>query len=115
LQAVRKLGIQLPAVTRIPLSRVAALARSAGAAKASAILRLPVRRRLANLLAFVHCLEASAQDDGLEVLEVVLVGRHASHRKAPAGVRMMGLLDEAREVDGPAVGRRAAMMKSGLC
>ena len=72
LQAVRELNIRLPAATRIPATRVAALARFAGAAKASAILRLPVVRRLATLVAFVHCLEASAQDDALEVLEVIL-------------------------------------------
>lgn len=72
LEAVRELGIRLPAATRIPATRVAALARFAGAAKASAILRLPVQRRLATLIAFVHCLEASAQDDALEVLEVLL-------------------------------------------
>ena len=49
LQAVRELGIRLPAATRIPATRVAALARFAGAAKASAILRLPVLHRLATL------------------------------------------------------------------
>jgi hypothetical protein len=48
------------------------LTRFAGAAKVSAILRLPNPRRLATLVAFVHCLEASAQDDGLEVLEGLL-------------------------------------------
>src|SRR3546814_1482471 len=54
LQAVRELGIRLPAATRIPATRVAALARFAGAAKANAILRLPALRRLATLVAFVH-------------------------------------------------------------
>ena len=34
--------------------------------------RLPVLRRLALLVAFVHSLEASAQDDAREVLEVIL-------------------------------------------
>jgi len=69
LQAVRELSIRLPAATHIPATRVAALARFAGAAKASAILRLPVLRRLATLVAFVHCLEASAQDDICAVVE----------------------------------------------
>ena len=40
LQAFRELGIRLPASMRIPATRVAALARSADAAKASAILRV---------------------------------------------------------------------------
>ena len=48
-QTVRELGIRLSAATRIPATRVAALARFAGAAKASAILRLPLLRRTATL------------------------------------------------------------------
>ncbi len=67
LESVRALGIMVPAVARIPATRVAALARFAGAAKAFAILRLPNPRRLATLVAFVHCLETSAQDDALDV------------------------------------------------
>ena len=43
----------------------------AGAAKASAILRLPLLRRLAKLVAFGHCLKASVQNDAVEVLEVI--------------------------------------------
>ena len=97
LQAVRELGIRLPAATRIPATRVAALARFAGAAKASAILRLPVLRRLATLVAFVHCLEASAQDDALEVLEVILRELFGDAVKADRKSRLRSLkdLDEA--------------------
>ena len=72
LHSVRELGIRLPTAARIPATRVAALARFAGTAKVSTLLRLPNPRRLATLVTFVHCLEASAQDDGLEVLEVLL-------------------------------------------
>jgi hypothetical protein len=70
LHSVRELGIRLPAAARIPATRVAALARFAGAAKVSAILRLPNPRRLATLVAFVHCLEANAL--ALEVLETIV-------------------------------------------
>ena len=49
LHSVRELGIRLPAAARIPATRVAALARFAGAAKVSAILRLPNPRRLLRL------------------------------------------------------------------
>jgi hypothetical protein len=72
LHAVRERGVRLPAATRIPAKRVAALARFAGAAKTRAIPRLPMLRRLATLVAFAHCLEPSAQDDAPEVLEVIL-------------------------------------------
>lgn len=97
LQSVRELGIRLPAATRIPATRVAALARFAGPAKASAILRLPVLRRLATLVAFVQCLEASAQDDALEVLEVILRELFGDAVKADKKSRLRSLkdLDEA--------------------
>lgn len=100
LRVVRELGIQLPATARIPATRVAALARFAGAAKASAILRLPNPRRLATLVAFVHCLEASAQDDALEVLEALLRDLFNNAIKADRKARLRSLkdLDQAAAV-----------------
>ncbi len=72
---------------------MAALAQFAGAAKVSAILRLPNSRRLATLVAFVHCLEASAQDDGLEVLEVLLRELFGDAIKADKKSRLRTLKD----------------------
>ena len=71
LQAVRDLDIKLPA-TGVPPSRLTSLARFAGTAKVTAISKLPSARRLATLVAFVHCLEATAQDDVIEVLDKLL-------------------------------------------
>lgn len=71
LQAVRDLGIRLPA-TGVPPSRIASLARFAGTAKVTAISRLPPLRRLATLVAFIHSLEAAAQDDVIDVLDILL-------------------------------------------
>lgn len=93
LHSVRELGISLPAAARIPATRVAALARFAGAAKASAILRLPNIRRLATLAAFVHCLEATAQDDALEVLEAILRELFGDAIKADKKARLRTLKD----------------------
>ena len=93
LDAVRELGIRLPAATRIPATRVAALARYAGTAKVSAILRLPDTRRLATLVAFVHCLEANAQDDVLEVLETILRELFGDAIKADKKARLRTLKD----------------------
>ena len=93
LQSVRELGIRLPVSARIPATRVAALARFAGAAKASAILRLPVVRRVATLVAFVHCLEATTQDDALEVLEVILRELFGDAVKADKKSRLRSLKD----------------------
>ncbi|WP_196303719.1 hypothetical protein, partial [Ralstonia solanacearum] len=47
LRAVRELGVKLPVPAHVPDSRVAALARYASSAKASAIQRMPSLRRLA--------------------------------------------------------------------
>ena len=93
LSSVRELGIRLPAAARIPATRVAALARYAGTAKVGAILRLPHQRRLATLVAFAHCLEASAQDDVLEVLETILRDVFGDAIKADRKARLRSLRD----------------------
>jgi TnpA family transposase len=93
LNSVRELSIKLPVAAHIPATRIAALARFAGAAKASAILRLPESRRLATLVAFVRCLEASAQDDALEVLEALLRELFSNAVKADKKARLRTLKD----------------------
>ena len=72
LNAVRALRITVPMKAHIPSSRIASLARFANRAKAQAISRMPTARWIATLVAFVHCLEATAQDEVLEVLEMLL-------------------------------------------
>jgi TnpA family transposase len=69
---VRALTAGLPRTDRLPKTRVLALARFAGAAKAKAVARLPEERRIATLLAFVRTLEASAQDDVLDLFDVIV-------------------------------------------
>lgn len=49
-----------------------ALARFATVAKAQAVARMPEERRTAMLLAFVRTLEATAQDDVLDLFDVVV-------------------------------------------
>ncbi len=70
LRDVRNLGIAIPDNVAIPPSRIAVLARFADKAKVSVVDRLPENRRWATLVAFIHTLEASAQDDALEVFEM---------------------------------------------
>ena len=69
LNAVRSLSITVPAAAAIAPTRMAALARFAEKAKVTAVARLPALRRAATVVAFVHSLEASAQDNALEVLD----------------------------------------------
>ena len=92
LQTVRDLGIKLPA-TGVPPSRLSSLARFAGTAKVTAISRLPPVRRLATLVAFIHCLEATAQDDVIEVLDLLLHGFFSSALNADKKARLRGLKD----------------------
>ncbi len=72
LRDVRTLGIGMPNTVSISPSRIAVLARFADKAKLSVVERLPESRRWATLVAFIHTLEASAQDDALEVFEMLI-------------------------------------------
>ena len=72
IQTINKLGISLPTLAHIPPSRLTSLARFAMTAKITAISRLPPERRLATLIAFIHCLKATAHDDALDVLDMLL-------------------------------------------
>jgi TnpA family transposase len=93
LQKIRDLNISGPATAAIPPSRIAALARFANASKATAVAKLPTARRLAALVAFVHTLEASAQDDVLEILEIILRDLFVEAEKADKQARMRSLKD----------------------
>jgi hypothetical protein len=72
LEEVRQLAAGLPRTDRLSKTRVLALARFAGAAKAQAVARLPDERRAATLLAFIRALEASAQDDVLDLFDLLV-------------------------------------------
>ena len=97
LQDVRGLEIRLPATVHVAPTRLASLARFAGAAKVTSIIRLAPARRLATLVAFVHCLEATAQDEALEVLEMLLhdLFGHATQAYTKARLRTLKDLDQA--------------------
>jgi hypothetical protein len=72
LDQVRLLTAGLPRTSHVPPGRVAALARFATVAKAQAVARMPEERRMATLLAFVRILEATAQDDVLDLLDIIV-------------------------------------------
>lgn len=70
----RALGVGGLDLAAVPPSRLQALARYAAAAWAPAIARMPAARRIATLLAFAQVYEARAQDDALDVLDLLLGG-----------------------------------------
>ena len=92
IETVRGLGIALPA-THVPPIRLAALARFASTVKVSAVARLPDERRTATLVAFVHSLEASAHDDALDVLDLLLRDLFARAKQADHKARLRTLKD----------------------
>lgn len=71
LDRVRAIGVSKLALPNIPPSRLKILSRTAFTARAQTIERMPVARRIATLLAFAHDIEAIAQDDVLEILELL--------------------------------------------
>lgn len=106
IETVRSLGIVLPTASNIPQSRLAALARFAGVAKVSAINRLSPARRIATLVAFIHCLEATAQDDALDVLDMLLRDLFSKAEQADRKTRLRTLrdLDKAAKILAKACG-----------
>jgi TnpA family transposase len=69
---LRTLGVSNLSLTRVPPSRLQALARYAAAARAQAIGRMPADRRVATLLAFARTFELTAMDDALDLLDLVI-------------------------------------------
>lgn len=93
LDEVRALAAGLPHTDRLPRTRVLAMARFTAAAKASAVARLPRDRRLATLIAFIRTLEATAQDDVLDLFDIVVSRIFVDAQNAGREARMRALRD----------------------
>lgn len=104
LTEVRAITEGLPSVERLPPGKIGALARFGGAAKASAVARLPDDRRAATLLSFAHTLEASAGDDVIDLFDAVTTRMFADADMAAKLARMRSL----RDLDVSALKLRAA-------
>ena len=72
LQEVRAVGVGDLPLAGIPPARLKSLARYALISRAGAINDLANDRKLATLLTFAHVLSVSAQDDALDVLDIVI-------------------------------------------
>lgn len=72
LRNVRNLGVGHHDISRIHPGRLTALTRFATTARAQAIERLPLDRRIATLLAFAQGIEIRANDDAIDILEPLL-------------------------------------------
>ena len=92
-EEVRKLGIEFTASHRLPPGRLQAMARFAGTARAAVFQRLPESRRLATLVAFAMNLEATALDDALDLLDILLTEIFADAARASDRARLRTLKD----------------------
>lgn len=93
LDEIRRLAAGLPRTDKLPKTRILALARFANAAKAQAVARMPDERRAATLLAFIRALEASAQDDVLDLFDVIVTKIWAAAVQKGRAARLRGLGD----------------------
>jgi len=101
---VRALGVGALDLTAVPPGRVQALARHAAAAKAQTIARMPSERRVATLLAFAQAVEQTAQDDALDLLDLLLADLLRSAARSERQARLRTL----RDLDAAALQLRAA-------
>ncbi len=69
------------------------LARFATVGKAQAVARMPLERRTATLLAFVQTLEATAQDDVLDLFDIVVTALFTDAAKIGKKARLRTLRD----------------------
>ena len=93
LDELRALALGLPGTAHVPPGRVEALARLATVAKAQAVAQLLKKRRAATLLAFVRMLEASAQDDVLDLFDIVVTALFADAAKVGKRARLRTIRD----------------------
>jgi Tn3 transposase DDE domain/Domain of unknown function (DUF4158) len=90
---IRNLAIDVSVSARVPRSRTLELARFAATTKAGAIERMPKERRAATLVALISTLEATAQDDALDVLNLVLTDLFSDAVAANKKARLRTLKD----------------------
>jgi hypothetical protein len=69
---VRSFDINKLDLSRIPPNRLLALARYANTAWAQTLVRMPLTRRIATLLAFIYILEFTATDDVIDLLDLLI-------------------------------------------
>ena len=89
----RALGIDVAVSKRVPPGRIQSLARFAATTTARSIQRLSPERRLATLVAFAVTLEATALDDALDLLDILITEAFADATKAGQRARLRTLKD----------------------
>ncbi len=95
---VREIGINTIDISSLPAGRVRTLARYAAGVRAHTISRMmPDERRIATLVAFAHVMEETAQDDALDVLDLLVADllRHSVTEGKKDRLKTLKSMDEA--------------------
>lgn len=97
LTEVRALDVGTLDLTRVPPSRIKALAHYAVTTKAQNLANLTEARRTATLVSFVRTLAVTAQDDALDVLDMLMrdLLAHSARAGKQERLRTLGDLDAA--------------------
>lgn len=90
---IRAFGMRKLELAKIPPTRLKSLARTAFTVRAQAISRMSEARRIATLVAFIYVLEASATDDALDVLELLVKDLLAASKRDGKKERLRTLKD----------------------
>jgi TnpA family transposase len=93
LEEIRALGVAGLDLSRIPVGRLKALARHAASSWAAVIARMPRDRRIATLLAFARTVEATALDDALDLLDLIVTDLLAQAKLTGEKERLRTLRD----------------------
>lgn len=90
---VRTLGLTVPNAGRVPPARLQTLGRFAATTRMPALQRLAGPRQRATLVAFLHTLEATAQDDVLDLVDGLLTDLFAEAVSTGQKARLRPLKD----------------------
>jgi TnpA family transposase len=94
---VRNIGVGTIDLSRLPAGRVRSMARIASGVRAQTISRMSDERQIATLLSFAHVMEETAQDDALDVLNLLVADllRHSENEGKKDRLRTLKSMDEA--------------------
>jgi len=93
LDEIRAIGVTGLDLSQVPAGRLKALARHAASSWAAVIARMPPDRRIATLLAFARAFEATALDDALDLLDLIITELLAQAKLAGEKERLRTLRD----------------------
>ncbi len=92
-ESLHAFGIHELDISRVPPARLKGLARHSGTLSMHKIARMPVDRRIATLVAFVHTYETVALDDMLDVLDLLIADIAGEAKKLGKKNRLRTLKD----------------------